>query len=444
MVAAAALAAVTGVRPAVPAEPDSGTLSAAAPQVTWTGGPLLFTTFGTGCQPVAGPTCDVFDLTVDALAPTAPDIVISGAAGASADVLSLYVYDADGNLVGQDDSLTANPRVILRHPAAGAYSVRFEALLGTTGLVTYKAVAATTDAGPPPDPEVPCTGEDAGLGTPPPEVMDAALNDDGHDVRLDVLVLLDGVSEPFARDFFKTVAIPYEDLKIKVAPTFRTVAPGAIRSDVTGEIIEQAKDLLPGRKVPPEFDVVELLTHRDIEALGQKAIAGQAECTGGVKFKEHSFNVSEGQEDANQEGRTFGPIRLVPYFAAKITAHEIGHLFGGQHHFANCVEGLHDDAVNSGDSSPCSLMFNAADFISLRFGTLNGRIVRGYALVYASKNDALSAPAAGASASAAPAPEQRPDVRGSGERLPATGGGALPLGGVVAGLVALGVRRRLR
>ena len=38
-------------------------------------------------------------------------------------------------------------------------------------------------------------------------------------------------------------------------------------------------------------------------------------------------------------------------------------------------------------------MFNSADFMSLHFGTLNGRIVRGYALTYASANDGAPVPA---------------------------------------------------
>ncbi len=135
------------------------------------------------------------------------------------------------------------------------------------------------------------------------------------------------------------------------------------------------------------------MTSRDIEALGQKAVAGQAECIGGAAFKEHSFNVSEAQQESDPAGVVFGPIRLVPDQAAKITAHEIGHLFGGQHHFANCVGGLRTDAVSGGDSSPCTLMFNSADFIALHFGTVNGRIVRGYALVHAAANDATPAAA---------------------------------------------------
>jgi hypothetical protein len=372
------------------AEPASGTVEAANPQVTWSGGPLLFTTLGTGCDPVT-PQCDVFDLTIGALAVEAPDVVISAAAGQATDVIGLYVYDATGAQIASDDSLTANPRVQLRDPVPGTYSVRVEAFLGPGGPVSYDALAAATDAGEAPDAEEPCTGDDEGLGPPPQNVLDAALADDGRIVDLDVLVLLDGVDEAYAASFFEKVSLPYREIDIEVIPTFEVVPDGAITSDVTTEIIEQAKGLVPDRRVPDEYDVVELLTHRNITALGLDAVAGQAECIGGAAYKQHSFNVSEAQADIDQGGVTFGPVILVPNVAAKITAHEIGHLFGGQHHYANCVEGFRAEEATTEDSSPCSLMFNSADFMALHFGTLNGKIIRGYALEYAAANDTTSA-----------------------------------------------------
>ncbi len=452
-----ALALILGAfsSPALAAQPSSGVVSSANPQVAWTGGPLVFTGFGFECDP-AGPTCDLFDMKVGALAPEADDVVISVAAGDDGDVLVIYVYGPDGTIVAEDTTLSANPQVALRNPAPGTYSVRVEAFLGGAGPVSYSAVAAITDAGAAPDVEVPCNGEDAGLGPPPQAVIDAALADVGRVVRLDVLVLLDGVDETFARAFFERVAIPYAELDIVVVPVFQAVPAGSITSDLTTEIIDQTKALVPGRRVPAEFDVVELLTHRDIEALGQKAVAGQAECIGGVAFKEHSFNVSEAQQDSDPAGIVLGPARLVPDQAAKITAHEIGHLFGGQHHFANCVEGLRTDAATGGDSSPCSLMFNAADFISLRFGSVNARVIRGYALLYVAANDgsrpSASAPAAagpggddgaGTAGNAAERGENGP-ARPSGRTLPATGGTEPGAGLAAAAMAAVLVTARGR
>ena len=448
----AALLSIVAVSPAEAAEPASGTLSPSSPQVSWSGGPLPFTTFSTHCQPV-GPTCDEFALTVQPLAAEANDVVISAAAASPSDVIFLHVYGPDGTEVGDDVSASANPQAVLRDAPPGAYRVLVEGGLSQAGTIDYKAVAAITDAGATPDAEIPCNGEDAGLGPPPQAVLDAALADDGRNIRLDVLVLLEGVEEAYARTFFEKVAIPYAELNITVVPTFRTVPAGAIRSDVTTEIIDQTQDLLPGRRVPDEFDVVELLTNRDIEALGQKAVAGQAKCIGGAAFKEHSFNVSEAGLDTAPEGVVIGPLRLIPDQAAKITAHEIGHLFGGQHHFANCVEGGRTDAVSGGDSSPCTLMFNSADFISLHFGTVNGRIIRGYALLHAAANDVApagpAAPGAGESGGgsagggsggggAAPASAPRGTLPATG---PAGGGGSTAAAAAALGLVVLARRR---
>lgn len=368
------------------ADPGVGYVDSSRTRTEWQGGPLPFTTLGTGCEPVI-PTCDVFELNIGQLSPRQPDVAIAGRAKMGSDVLALYVYGPDGTQVAKDDALTANPHVDLRSPAPGKYSVRFEAMIGLGNLVEYTASATVTAAGPAPDVEVPCTDELAGLGPPPQAVLQAALDDDGRNVDLDILVLLDGVSEGFARTFFEKVGEPYAALNITVKPVFQAVPAGAITSDVTTEIIDQTRDLLPGRRVPDAFDVVELLTHRDITALGLNAVAGQAKCIGGAAFKEHSFNVSEAQENIDQAGVAFGPVVLIPDYAAKITAHEIGHLYGGQHHFANCAEGIDPAKVVGVDSSPCTLMFNSADFIALKFGTVNGRIVRGYALLYSAAND---------------------------------------------------------
>lgn len=375
--------------PATAATPSGGVIDGGRRQVNWSGGPLTFSTLGTGCEVPQVPQCDTFTLTVGAMPGDAPDILVSGAASGSGDVLMLYVYGPDGSLVAREENLTANPRASIFRPKPGVYSVRFEALLSLTGpTVSYKAIAAAAKLGQPPDAELPCNGEDAGLGPPPAEVLEAAADDDGRNVNLDVLVYLDGVSEGYARSFFQKVAAAYAPLRITVIPTFKAVPKGAITSNETTVIISQTQDLLPKRRVPAHYDVVELLTNRDVEALGTKAVAGQAKCIGGAHSKEHSFNVSEAQEGQSQGGVRFGPLTLVPDVAAKITAHEIGHLYGGQHHFANCVEGADaEKIVTSQDSSPCSLMFNSADFMALHFGTLNGRIVRGYALLYSTAND---------------------------------------------------------
>jgi hypothetical protein len=368
--------------PARAASPAGGRVSATEPSIQWTGGPFLAInpTVDTDCVVAQAPFCDSFDLEIGALDPTAPDVVVSVVAGSGSDLLNLVVYDDAGAKVAESTGLGSSQVLVLDHAVAGRYSVRTELLLGTPGSSTYAGTATVGDAGTPVDLSQECTLEQTALALTP---------DAGQWVDLDVLVLLDGVDPAFAADFFRTVSKPYEELHVRVVPTFQTAVPGFV-GDSTVDLIAQARSRFPGGKVPADYDVVEVLTAKDIQALGQYAVAGQADCLGGLAYDERSFEVSEvGVPGVSEDGIKFGPVTLDAHFAAKVTAHELGHLLGGQHHYANCVEGIDtaDPAAEQADTAPCTLMFNAADFVSLHFGTLNGRIVRGYALTYAAAND---------------------------------------------------------
>ena len=69
---------------------------------------------------------------------------------------------------------------------------------------------------------------------------------------------------------------------------------------------------------------------------------------------------------------------------AVVAAHEIGHLMGAHHHYANCVEGIAPDELLGLELTPCTLMFNAVNPASLRFSAVNGPVVRGHAVDFAS------------------------------------------------------------
>ena len=56
---------------------------------------------------------------------------------------------------------------------------------------------------------------------------------------------------------------------------------------------------------------------------------------------------------------------------------------GGHHHYGNCAEATQGEQEVS-EGSPCTLMFNFADFHSIHFSTLNGAVVRGHAVDFAS------------------------------------------------------------
>ena len=122
-----------------------------------------------------------------------------------------------------------------------------------------------------------------------------------------------------------------------------------------------------------------VLTAKDITTDGDTGLAGLADCIGGVRFAHHAFAVGEAQ------GITPAPVG--PFFInvdahPEVAAHELGHLMGAHHHYANCVEGFLSG--DSTDLSPCSLMFNFVDLQSLNFSLLEGATVRGHAVQYAS------------------------------------------------------------
>jgi hypothetical protein len=143
------------------------------------------------------------------------------------------------------------------------------------------------------------------------------------------------------------------------------------------DIIQQAKNHFGGVR-PQGADLVYVLTAKDITSAGDTGLAGLADCIGGVRFPHHAFAVGEAQ---GIEETTIGPFRLYVDTHPEVAAHELGHLMGAHHHYANCVEGNLQGALD--DLSPCTLMFNYIDFQSLNFGTLEGLTVRGHAVQYA-------------------------------------------------------------
>ena len=195
-------------------------------------------------------------------------------------------------------------------------------------------------------------------------------------VNLDVRVLLDGITPTRGAQVLDTAKQSYAPLNINLIPSFESVSFSG--TDAQG-LIDQAKARFGGA-VPAGVDIVYTLTSKDIQADGQTAVAGLADCIGGVAFDDSAFAV--GENFTTDEAALVGPLFLARNLSAKVAAHEIGHLMGGHHHYANCAEGLLSDSVQ-GELSPCTLMFNAVDLASLNFTTLNGLVVGGHAEAYA-------------------------------------------------------------
>jgi hypothetical protein len=159
-----------------------------------------------------------------------------------------------------------------------------------------------------------------------------------------------------------------------------------VRTDNAEEIIALAKQQLGGAR-PAGTDVVYVVTDLDIQVPGiGNAVAGLADCIGGVGNPDRAFAVGETGVLTGDEGLAVGPVTFYKDLTAKIAAHEIGHLMGGHHHYQECGTAA-PTAAGRGEPGPCTLMTNAVDFQTLPFSTVNGIVVRGHAERWAAGND---------------------------------------------------------
>ncbi|HVE74337.1 MAG TPA: zinc-dependent metalloprotease family protein [Mycobacteriales bacterium] len=159
-----------------------------------------------------------------------------------------------------------------------------------------------------------------------------------------------------------------------------------VRTDDPEKIIALAKTQLGGKR-RGDVDVVYVVTDRDLRVAGfGNAVAGLADCIGGVALPDRAFAVGETGVLTDDGGRGIGPVTFYKDLTAKIAAHEIGHLFGGHHHYQECGTAA-PTAVGRGELGPCTLMTNAADFQTFPFSTLNSIVVRGHAEKWAVATD---------------------------------------------------------
>jgi hypothetical protein len=350
------------------AQPESGTLSKKNRTVTWTGGPFASSVPNQlGCLGPDDPTCDAFALTVD-LEPGAT-FAVAVAASDAADDYDLFVYYPDGTEAGRAATGSGNESLVLAHTTAhgtGPYAVRVVPFsVGASS--TYQGLVHASRNAP---------TEGTGLVTCNPEpVPDAISIDLGNRVFLDVAVLLDGVSRALGEEIMRRAAESYAPLNVTLeVASFRAVTFTGTEGTA---IIQQAKDFYGGER-PRGADIVYVLTNKDLTDGGDPILAGLADCIGGVRFATRAFAVGEA---AGIEPLQIGPFAIDVDAHPEIAAHEIGHLMGAHHHYANCVEGVLSGATT--DVSPCSLMFNAVDFTSLNFSQANSAVVRGHAVKHA-------------------------------------------------------------
>lgn len=242
---------------------------------------------------------------------------------------------------------------------------------GTTGNITVTYQLGVQGDPPPLDEERDC------FEAVPESIGVSGVTDQGQNVNLEVKVLLDGVSLARGQAVFVKAAESYAPLGIDMIVTnFESVT---FTGNNAQGLINQARDHEGGQR-PTGTDVVYTLTDKDIElAPAGDAVVGLADCIGGVRYPERAFAVGEDIGD----GFDFGPITFTKNATAKTAVHEIGHLMGAHHHYANCVEGATTIPEENGPSA-CTVMFNALDFLSAKFGILEGIVVRGHAVDFAS------------------------------------------------------------
>jgi hypothetical protein len=195
-------------------------------------------------------------------------------------------------------------------------------------------------------------------------------------VSIDALILLDGPTLERGQQVMALAAQSYSPMHIALKSTFRSISVPATGTAVNGngqtvpsiesqQLIDASRDMVGGA-APDGFDVVYTLTTKELADA-----EGMAECIGGVRYPGNAFAVGEDYAD-DGEGET-GFLSGYKNATAKIAAHEIGHLMGAHHHYANCAEGFGVD-----DSTVCTLMFNYIDFQTNRFGTLESNVIRGH------------------------------------------------------------------
>lgn len=200
----------------------------------------------------------------------------------------------------------------------------------------------------------------------PTRFEEPVVGDYSKEVVLDVHVLMYGIGQPEAERIMSYVAPVYEPLKIKVDATYERVEL-KVDNDDADSYINASREAVGGQR-PWHADVVYTMIGGEIES----TVAGKVDCVGGIAYPEAAFGVGEALSETENDIRD----------SAKIAAHEIGHLLAAHHHFTNCAEGDHTYFPME-DWAACTVMFPDLFMVSLRFGTLEGIVVREYALEYA-------------------------------------------------------------
>jgi hypothetical protein len=357
------------------AEPAEGTIGGPNDEVTWRGGPFTASN-PVGC--VGGnidPTCDHFIFRIEGTGVQRVLVAISPDEGFEDDDFDLFVYDDQGTLLDSHADGDGFESVVIENTGAAFYEVRVQPWLVDAGS-TYRGVAMRTR-------EVPVDAEPRDCD----EFVPAAAGLDlGQPIELSVMLLLDGTDARVAAQLMERAAASYAAQNIQLV--LRRTRAVTFTSTTSTGLIDEAKAFVGGIR-PRGIDIVGTLTNKVMQAFAPGfTVVGQADCIGGIRYDDRSFfvatDIRASETPTSGAGGTLYQLGFNPNVAAasEVLSHEMGHLMGAHHHYANCVEGnLSDDGPN--DLSPCTLMFNSVNFAGLAFGTLESAVVRGHAVNFA-------------------------------------------------------------
>ena len=356
------------------AEPSEGTIASRNDEVTWSGGPF-FVPNPAACVGPLDPTCDHFILRIEDRRLKRILVAIAPDEGFEDDDYDLFVYDDAGSLVGSNADGDGFESVIFENTGAAYYEVRVQPWLVDSGS-TYSGVAMPTR-----EPVIDTSVQDCDEFVPAAAGLDIV-----QPIELSVMLLLDGTDRAVAEQLMQRAARSYAERNIQLVLE-RTRA--VTFSSTTSEgLIDETKAFVGGFR-PSGIDIVGTLTNKDMQSLAAGfVVVGQADCIGGIRYDDRSFFVATDIRDIEDpQTGTSGTLNQLGFnpnvaAAAEVLSHEMGHLMGAHHHYANCVEGnLTSDGPN--DLSPCTLMFNSVNFAGLSFGTVEGAVVRGHATGFA-------------------------------------------------------------
>lgn len=202
----------------------------------------------------------------------------------------------------------------------------------------------------------------------PPESFPPIAQPPFKQVRLNVRVLSERPDLGLARDYFETrTKGAFSRIGIELVPRYHSVAVPAGWAHTSPDqqtILEFMRSLFGGAR-PKGTDLVYFFT--------RYWAGGFADCIGGIRDRAHGFAFG------STEYATEGIVPMPTVNEGDIAAHELGHLLGAHHHYANCVEPAPALPAAGG---PCTTMWPLAAGISTVFGTLERSFIRSYAETY--------------------------------------------------------------